>query len=63
VIGDAHVYKNHVEALKQQLERQPLPFPKLKINTSNKDIDGFSFEDLELIDYQSHGTINMVMSV
>ena len=38
-IGDAHVYFNHVDALKEQLKRTPRPFPKLKIKRDVDDID------------------------
>ena len=63
MIGDAHVYKNHVDALRQQLEREPKTFPTLKINPEVKDIDGFTFDDLEIVDYKPHPTIAMEMSV
>jgi dihydrofolate reductase/thymidylate synthase len=63
VIGDCHVYKDHVEPLKEQLTREPLPFPTLKINSSCTDIDGFKFGDFELVGYQSHKAIAMKMSV
>ncbi|GBG32822.1 Bifunctional dihydrofolate reductase-thymidylate synthase [Hondaea fermentalgiana] len=63
VIGDCHIYKNHVEPLKEQLLRDPRPFPTLKINTDNTDIDGFKYEDLELVGYKPHKTIKMEMSV
>lgn len=63
VIGDCHVYMNHIEPLKKQLERQPLAFPKLKINPDIKDIDGFSYSDFELVGYKSHKSIKMKMAV
>jgi len=62
-IGDAHVYLNHVDALKVQLERSPRAFPKLKINSETRDIDGFSYEDFEVIGYNPHKTIAMKMAV
>eukprot|EP00835_Amoeboradix_gromovi_P000953 NODE_36_length_31474_cov_0.342438.p9 type:complete len:323 gc:universal NODE_36_length_31474_cov_0.342438:20378-19410(-) len=62
-MGDAHVYSNHVEPLKEQLKRIPRPFPKLKINNSSRDIDELSFKDLEIIDYKPHGRIDMQMAV
>lgn len=62
-LGDAHVYSNHVEALKVQLEREPREFPTLVIKNKGKDIDGFCFEDFELIGYQPHGKIAMKMAV
>jgi len=62
-IGDTHVYNNHVEPLKTQLQREPTPFPTLKINPNVKDIDKFKFEDFELVGYNPHSKIEMEMSV
>ena len=45
IMGDSHVYLNHIEPLKEQLERTPRPFPTLNINPEVKDIDGFQFSD------------------
>ena len=63
VIGDAHVYANHVEPLKEQLERKPRPFPKLVINPEKKDIDDFEYSDFTVIGYHPHKTISMKMAV
>jgi dihydrofolate reductase/thymidylate synthase len=62
-LGNAHVYQNHVEPLKTQLERTPRPFPVLRINPDVKDIDGFKSEDFEIIAYNPHGKIAMEMAV
>jgi dihydrofolate reductase/thymidylate synthase len=62
-IGDAHIYLNHVDALKAQLERNPRAFPKIKINPNKTDIDSFVYEDLELVDYFPHKPIKMDMAV
>jgi dihydrofolate reductase/thymidylate synthase len=62
-IGDAHVYANHVEPLREQLEREPREFPKLKINPNKTDIDSFTYEDFTLEDYQPHKAIKMEMAV
>ena len=56
-LGDTHIYSDHYDAVKEQLERDPRPFPKVKINPEKKNIDDFVFEDFELVDYDSHGTI------
>merc|ERR1719198_606991 len=48
-MGNTHVYLNHIEPLKTQLERTPRPFPVLKINPDVKDIDGFKASDFELL--------------
>ncbi|CAK0859493.1 unnamed protein product [Prorocentrum cordatum] len=62
-LGNAHVYENHVEPLRTQLERTPRPFPLLKVNPDVKDIDGFQASDFELVGYSPHGTIKMDMAV
>mmetsp|Transcript_7785 Transcript_7785/g.17967 ORF Transcript_7785/g.17967 Transcript_7785/m.17967 type:complete len:168 (+) Transcript_7785:464-967(+) len=62
-IGDAHVYLNHVDALKQQLGREPQSFPKLKINPEKTDIDDIVFEDLEVVGYKPQKSIKMKMAV
>lgn len=63
VIGDCHVYTNHIEPLKEQLTREPRPFPKLHIKTANTDIDKFSYEDFEIVGYNPHKSIKMKMAV
>eukprot|EP00978_Attheya_sp_CCMP212_P003134 scaffold6461_cov48-Attheya_sp.AAC.1 len=62
-IGDAHIYLNHVDALKEQLERLPRAFPKLKIHGDQKDMDSFTFKDFEVLDYNPHKSIKMKMAV
>eukprot|EP00557_Chaetoceros_sp_GSL56_P008950 CAMPEP_0176487824 /NCGR_PEP_ID=MMETSP0200_2-20121128/6358_1 /TAXON_ID=947934 /ORGANISM="Chaetoceros sp., Strain GSL56" /LENGTH=549 /DNA_ID=CAMNT_0017884719 /DNA_START=76 /DNA_END=1725 /DNA_ORIENTATION=- len=62
-IGDCHVYMNHVDALKEQLERPPRAFPKIKINPAKKNIDDFEYSDFEIIGYKPHKTIKMKMAV
>jgi len=62
-LGDAHVYLNHVDPLKQQLERVPRPFPLLKIKTEKKEIGSFAFEDFELVGYDPYPLIKMDMAV
>uniref|UniRef100_A0A1J3H9U5 Bifunctional dihydrofolate reductase-thymidylate synthase n=1 Tax=Noccaea caerulescens TaxID=107243 RepID=A0A1J3H9U5_NOCCA len=63
VIGDAHVYKNHVRPLQEQLENPPKPFPVLKINSEKKHIESFVAADFELIGYDPHKKIDMKMAV
>lgn len=63
-LGDAHVYLDHVEALKVQLDREPRSFPQLVISKSRGcDIDGWKPEDFEIKDYKPHPSISMKMSV
>ena len=63
VLGDAHIYSNHVEQVKEQLDREPLPAPQLRINPEIKDITKFTMADIELVGYQSHGAIVAPMAV
>lgn len=63
VLGDAHIYTNHVEQVKEQLTRKPLPLPKLKLNPDIKNINDFTMKDIELVGYQSHGPIKAQMAV
>lgn len=63
-MGDAHVYLNHTEALKAQLEREPRDFPVLKIKRDvGGSIDGWQVEDFEVEGYNPHKGIVMKMSV
>ncbi|KAI9817936.1 MAG: Thymidylate synthase [Thelocarpon impressellum] len=64
VLGDAHVYRDHVDALRQQLERAPRPFPTLVIRRdAGAGIDGWRAEDFEVRGYEPHKGIAMKMSV
>ncbi|KAL2021872.1 hypothetical protein VTK56DRAFT_6467 [Thermocarpiscus australiensis] len=64
VMGDAHVYLNHVDALRTQLERAPRDFPELEIaRERGGSIDGWRAEDFVIKGYNPHKTIPMEMSV
>jgi thymidylate synthase len=63
VLGDAHIYLNHVEQVNEQLTREPLPAPTLWLNPDIKDITKFTMDDIKLVDYESHGTIKAEMAV
>lgn len=60
-LGDTHIYTTHEGALREQLTREPRPFPRLKINESKVDIDSFTFDDFELVDYNPHPKLEMEM--
>ena len=53
-LGDAHIYLNHLDQVRLQLTREPLPPPQMKLNPDVKNIDDFRFEDFKLENYQSH---------
>lgn len=57
VFGDVHIYENHIGQCREQLKRTPRPFPKIRINPKVKSIDGFTFEDFELVGYNPHPPI------
>jgi len=63
ILGDAHVYLNHFDQVKEQLSRAPFPLPKIWINPRVKDIFSFKMEDVKLIDYQSHPAIKAPLAV
>lgn len=65
-IGDAHVYENHIEGLKKQIKRTPMPFPKIKLATHVNEytkLEDFKFDDFELVGYMSWPGIKMRMAV
>ncbi|WP_206483528.1 thymidylate synthase [Thalassotalea sp. G2M2-11] len=61
--GDAHLYLNHMEQVQEQLSREPLPLPTMKINPAVDSIFDFKFDDFELVDYQAHPHIKAPISV
>ena len=63
VLGDAHLYLNHLQQVNTQLAREPLPLPVMKINPAVKSIFDFTYEDFELIGYQSHPVISAPIAV
>lgn len=62
-LGDTHVYKNHIEPLKEQLQRKPRNFPKLVIKRKMDDIEDFKFDDFEIVGYNPYPKIHMEMAV
>lgn len=61
--GDAHLYTNHFDQARLQLSRSPYPLPELKLNKEIKNIFDFRFEDIEIINYQSHPTIKAPIAI
>jgi len=61
--GDAHLYLNHLDQARLQLERTPRELPRMKINPEVSDLFAFRFEDFELLDYDPHPHIKAPVSV
>lgn len=61
--GDVHIYKNHIEGAKEQIKREPFPFPQLKIKRKVENIEDFNYEDFELCDYKYYPKIEFKMAV
>ena len=62
-LGDAHIYREHFEAVQTQLKRIPYPLSRLELNSQIKSIDAFKMQHIQLVDYQHHGTIRAPMIV
>jgi len=62
-LGDAHIYNNHFSQVKEQLNRKPLPLPRLVLNKNIDDIDSFKMEDISLENYEHHPPIKAPMAV
>jgi len=62
-LGDAHLYLNHIDQARLQLQRRPGALPSLKINPDVKDIFAFTFDDFELLDYQAQAHIAAPIAV
>jgi thymidylate synthase len=63
LMGDTHLYLNHLDQARLQLTREPLPLPKMILNPQINSIFNFKYEDFELINYQSHPHIRGEISV
>jgi thymidylate synthase len=62
-LGDAHIYLNHLEQVKEQLKRKPFPLPKIKLNPEISSIFDFKYEDISIINYEAHPHIKGEVSV
>jgi thymidylate synthase len=63
VLGDTHIYQNHIDQVKLQLSRERFDLPKLVISGEQKSIDDFKLADFSLEGYQCHEAINATMAI
>jgi len=64
--GDTHVYINHIDTLREQLKREPFNLPQILINkefNTLEEILTLTIDDFQLIDYKSHPSMKMKLSV
>jgi thymidylate synthase len=60
-LGNCHIYDDHIEALKEQIQRPPYPFPTITIKSVKTSIEDYNLEDIELNNYVTHAKIKMEM--
>ena len=63
ITGDTHIYKSHIEAVKENLRREPRPYPKLVVSEKKKDIMDFEYNDFKLLGYDPYPTIKADMAL
>ena len=63
IFGDVHIYSNHFNQVKEQISREPKPFPTLKLNPDKKEIDDFVYEDFSLEGYDPHPAIKAPVAI
>ncbi|HLT97330.1 MAG TPA: thymidylate synthase [Acidimicrobiia bacterium] len=61
--GDAHLYSNHIEQARIQLERDPRPLPTLRLNPERRALDEFDLDDIEVLGYDPHPAIRAPIAV
>jgi thymidylate synthase len=62
-LGDVHIYKNHVNQVRRQLQNKPLNLPELWLNPEIGKVLDFKYEDIKLLNYKSHDKIKAPLSV
>lgn len=60
-MGNCHIYEQHLESIKEQLEREPFEFPSLEIGKKRENVNDYVVDDFQIIDYKSHEAIKMKM--
>ena len=60
-MGNCHIYEEHIEDMKEQVKRDPFPFPKVAIKNIRDDINDYEVDDFEVTNYNHHAAIKMKM--
>ncbi|SPE19969.1 thymidylate synthetase [Burkholderiales bacterium] len=61
--GDCHIYRNHFDQVREQLQREPFAYPRLQIRRRPPSIFEYRYEDFEILDYQAHPHIKAPVAV
>ena len=62
-LGDAHLYLNHLEQAREQIQRTPRPFPRMRLNPARRELLEFQYEDFKLEEYEPHPAIKAPIAV
>ena len=62
-LGDAHIYRNHLDQVRLQLSRSPRPLPRMELNPARSSLFDFRYDDFRLVGYDSHPHITGLVSV
>ena len=62
-LGDAHIYRNHLDQVRLQLSRTPRPLPRMELNPARRSLFDFCYDDFRLVDYDPHPHIAGLVSV
>lgn len=60
-MGNCHIYEDHIENMKEQVQREPYPFPTVEIKSVREDIGSYVIDDFEVLGYEHHSQIKMKM--
>jgi thymidylate synthase len=60
-LSNAHIYDDHIESLREQITREPYPFPTIEIKSQIEDLDNVTLDNFELSGYEYHSKISMKM--
>ena len=62
-LGNTHIYKEHIDVLKEQIKREPYDFPTMTINNIRENINDYKLEDFNIKNYKYHDKLTMKMNI